>query len=113
MARVVPAPPPISEDTIADSLWKFAAIEHLVLGFKQQESLICSCTAPMGCVESLQAVLSQDEQMDFADLSDLGVGDVSASGICFVLPRFLLLARTTRAHVARKCVTPIASSFCC
>ena len=36
MARVVPAPPPISEDTIADSLWKFAAIEHLVLGFKQQ-----------------------------------------------------------------------------
>ena len=83
MACVVPGPPPVSEASIHDSLWKFAAIEHLVLGFREHQTQIYSCTAPMGCIASLQAVLSQDEQMDYADLSELCVGDVSASGILF------------------------------
>ena len=80
-AQVAPAPVPMVENTISESLVKLAAIEHLVLGFRQQQEIIYSCTAPMGCIASLQAVLSQDEQMDFADLSGFGVGDVSASGM--------------------------------
>ena len=39
--------------------------------------------------------------MDFADLSDLGVGDVSALGICFVLPSQLLLVVVGGSRAAR------------
>ena len=79
LGDVVPAPPPFVGDTIAGTLENLAAIEHMIVRFNDEGSDIFSCNAPDGCISSLQSMLSQDDQMTFADLSDLGIGDVSAS----------------------------------
>ena len=80
LGDVVAFPPPIVEDTIAGTLEKLAAIEHMITRFNDEGSDVFSCNAPDGCISSLRSMLSQDDQMTFADLSGLGIGDVSASG---------------------------------
>ena len=69
---------PLREQSVTDTLWKLAAVRH-ILALMKGEMDIFSCVPPQGCLESLQRLLLEDGTLDDLPGLDWLHSDVIAS----------------------------------